>query len=155
MIDKLPPGDWHFAGGYNAVQVGDIKKIRKENDMTEKKTASVRKQAIEEMVEHYKNTPPWSPLRDIPEPERKPQIVCGTCGKSTPYAADGKDIIFVHKCEPDREFIDTMKKITFKLLGIDTYNQAMQQFGEWNSVQMPQIKTEEEVRKELGLEAKE
>jgi hypothetical protein len=94
MIDKLPPGNWHFIGGYNAVQVGDIKKIRKENEMPEISCPELNEFG-------------------------RPKIVCGICGKSTPYSADGKDIIFIHKCEPDREYLETMKRIAFKLLGIE------------------------------------
>jgi hypothetical protein len=128
MIDKLPPGDWHFAGGYNAVQVGDIKKIRKENDMTEKKTASVRKE-LDQLEKDTLNKPHWSPLSapdvDIP----RTQLICGACGKPATHTTSGQDVVFIHKCDVDREYLETMKRIAFKALGIedpDEYIKRMQ-----------------------------
>lgn len=85
--------------------------------MAEKETGNIRKKAIDDMAEHYKNTPPWSPLRDIPNPD--PRIICGACGEVVPHGTTNHDIMIIHHCKADHEYLATMKKIAFKLLGME------------------------------------
>jgi hypothetical protein len=166
----LPAGQWHFIGGYRYGKTKYLETLRKEYDMTEKKSgqdgfvkdepASVRKKAIAEIEEHYKNgyrgVPSWS--ENLSEPIKQPKIVCGWCGEKVSYGSrEDHDITIIHHCKVDREYLDTMKLIVFKVLGIEDPEEferrmrqmmPQQQMSQDFNIQVPSM---QEVLKTAGV----